>query len=365
MAYGLDAFATEDVIAYTPRYDSLQKSIFIDEHPVAYAMQWGSVPATALLSAFLSNGLVARYAMEPFTIKGTHYEAGTILLMRSDNERHPQFDATVRSIANGAVIPVSTISTGFVESGKDLGSNSYPLVRRPEVLLLSGDQTDPTGLGEVWHFFEEELNYPLHIINVSALDQMDLSRYNELVMEEGYYDFKEETMKRISDWVSSGGHLIVMGSAIKSISGKDGFSIHQNRDVKQDSLQEEERMILPKAYSSGERDYITEGIQGAVFKTRMDKSHPLSFGLGVTYWTLKTSYTSYAWLKDEQNALYLDDDPRYFGFAGAKALEKTHKSLIAGEESHGGGSVVYLVDNPLFRSFWNNGKVLFSNALFF
>jgi hypothetical protein len=97
----------------------------------------------------------------------------------------------------------------------------------------------------------------------------------------------------------------------------------------------------------------------------MDKTNPLSFGLGLTYWTLKTSLSSYAWLKDDQNALYLGEHPKYFGFAGAKALEKTHKSLIAGEESHGNGSVVYLVDNPLFRSFWNNGKVLFSNALFF
>ena len=29
-----------------------------------------------------------------------------------------------------------------------------------------------------------------------------------------------------------------------------------------------------------------------------------------------------------------------------------------------GALVVYLVDDPLFRSFWQNGKLLFSNAVF-
>jgi len=87
--------------------------------------------------------------------------------------------------------------------------------------------------------------------------------------------------------------------------------------------------------------------------------------LGDAYWTLKTSTSNYAWLKNEGNAIYLDDTPLYFGFAGYKALGDTKKTLIAGEQDKGAGSVVYLVDNPLFRSFWNAGKVLFSNALFF
>jgi hypothetical protein len=30
----------------------------------------------------------------------------------------------------------------------------------------------------------------------------------------------------------------------------------------------------------------------------------------------------------------------------------------------GRGSVVYLADDPLFRMFWQNGKLLFANAIF-
>ena len=35
-----------------------------------------------------------------------------------------------------------------------------------------------------------------------------------------------------------------------------------------------------------------------------------------------------------------------------------------GVQELGRGSVVYLADDPLFRGFWYNGKLLFSNAVF-
>jgi hypothetical protein len=132
-----------------------------------------------------------------------------------------------------------------------------------------------------------------------------------------------------------------------------------------DSLKREEAAHNPDVYSSGERKSLSDDIPGAVFKTTMDKSHPLTFGLGETYWTLKTNVSSYDFLTNGGNAIYLDDSSHHYGFAGYKALEKTKHTVIAAYERKGGGAVVYLVDNPLFRSFWNSGKVLFSNALFF
>jgi hypothetical protein len=39
--------------------------------------------------------------------------------------------------------------------------------------------------------------------------------------------------------------------------------------------------------------------------------------------------------------------------------------MVFGEARMGSGSVVYLVDDVLFRSFWEQGKLFFTNALFF
>jgi hypothetical protein len=52
------------------------------------------------------------------------------------------------------------------------------------------------------------------------------------------------------------------------------------------------------------------------------------------------------------------------GFAGFKANKKMDNSLAFGVQEKGQGSIVYFVDNPLFRCFWEQGKFVFGNAVF-
>ena len=52
------------------------------------------------------------------------------------------------------------------------------------------------------------------------------------------------------------------------------------------------------------------------------------------------------------------------GFVGYKAKENLRESMVFGVENMGRGRVIYLADNPLFRAFWYNGKLLFGNAVF-
>jgi len=51
------------------------------------------------------------------------------------------------------------------------------------------------------------------------------------------------------------------------------------------------------------------------------------------------------------------------GFAGSKALPFVEESLVFGTEEIGEGSVVYMVDNTLYRAFWQNGFRIFAIAL--
>ena len=52
------------------------------------------------------------------------------------------------------------------------------------------------------------------------------------------------------------------------------------------------------------------------------------------------------------------------GFVGYKAQENFRESMVFGVEDIGRGSIIYMADNPLFRGFWYNGKLLFANAIF-
>jgi hypothetical protein len=102
-----------------------------------------------------------------------------------------------------------------------------------------------------------------------------------------------------------------------------------------------------------------------VFKAKVDSSHPLGFGLGESYFSLKTDPTAYEHLVGANNVIYFDEKPVHYGFAGAKALQRQKNAVLFAVERAGSGEIVYMVDNPLFRSFWENGKLLFCNALFF
>ena len=54
----------------------------------------------------------------------------------------------------------------------------------------------------------------------------------------------------------------------------------------------------------------------------------------------------------------------FSGHAGEMAIPAQTGSLVAGVHGMGRGSVVYLVDNPLFRAFWKSGHRFFDNAVF-
>ena len=48
----------------------------------------------------------------------------------------------------------------------------------------------------------------------------------------------------------------------------------------------------------------------------------------------------------------------------SKARQQLTDTFVLGTQDLGRGQVVYLADNPLFRAFWQSGKLLFSNAVF-
>jgi len=103
-----------------------------------------------------------------------------------------------------------------------------------------------------------------------------------------------------------------------------------------------------------------------VFKSNVDNTHPMAFGYDNNYFTLKLGSSSYSLLENGYNIAFLGDNPKNVsGYAGKEALKGLSNSLVFGEERIGNGSIVYMVDNTMFRSFWENGKLFFVNAIFF
>jgi hypothetical protein len=53
-----------------------------------------------------------------------------------------------------------------------------------------------------------------------------------------------------------------------------------------------------------------------------------------------------------------------YGFVGHDIKNKLNNTVSFAIDKKEKGEVIYMIDNPLFRGFWENGNLLFSNALF-
>lgn len=84
-----------------------------------------------------------------------------------------------------------------------------------------------------------------------------------------------------------------------------------------------------------------------------------------SYYTLKNSRSRYPLLSGNSfNPVRIPDNYTSYGFIGSKIQDQFNDSAVFSVQRMGSGQVVYMFDNPLFRSFWKSGEVIFSNAIF-
>lgn len=362
-AYGLDVISTGSSVPTATQAESTQ---FVNEpapQAAAYLLEWNSMKDARFLSALLDAGIMVRFSETALETSGKKFGPGSLVITKSDNRSLENFDTLVSNLANKHSRELTAATTGFSTSGPDFGSSQVKIINSPRIGLLRGEGTSSLNHGEIWYFFEQELNYPVTSIDTEYFDYVDLSKLEVLVLPIGNYSklFDEKGLARLTDWVKGGGKVIAIGSAMKTFAGKEGFDLELKEEAK-DTVNKPN--LIP--YAQREREEIKDLITGSIIETQMDNSHPIAFGYDDTYLSLKLSDESYSLLNDGFNVGYLQDSPKIVsGFVGAKARKMINNSLSFGVEPMGAGSFVYLVDNPLFRAFWQNGKLLFVNSIFF
>ena len=370
--YNLKGYALNERInpakAYQPKTID---NAAVAAKPYAYIFKYESLRDVEFLAALLNKKVKVRSSEKAFTLAGQDFEPGTLIVTRRNNESMADFDSAIKALATEKGRKIYTTTTGFVDKGKDFGSGSVSFLKAPSVAVLFGDQTSSLSAGEIWYFFEQQLHYPITQIGTDYFKSVDLSKYDVLVVPEGRYRmFDDGTLTDISSWVSEGGRLIVIAGALNSFADKKGFGlkIYASDADKTDAEKKEKELKEKDAlahYEDADRKQLADAISGAIYKVTLDKSHPLAFGLKDGYYTLKTNELHYAYMQDAWNVGVIKGAAKPVqGFAGFRINKKMSNTLVFGVEQKGRGNVVYLVDNPLFRTFWESGKMLFSNAVF-
>ena len=120
-----------------------------------------------------------------------------------------------------------------------------------------------------------------------------------------------------------------------------------------------------KKYENRERQSVGANIPGAIYKLTLDDTHPLCFGYPDYYFSLKMNTNVFEFMKEGWNVGVIKQENQIAGFVGNAVKNKIKDGTVIAVQDFGSGSIVYFADNPIFRSFWENGKLMFANAVFF
>ncbi|PVW13546.1 M14 family metallopeptidase [Marixanthomonas spongiae] len=367
-AYGLDAVASTSLVSATANLPATFKSNAPALNAAGYIAKWDSMDDAAFLADLLKHDIRVRFSEKKLRFNGNTFDRGSLIITRSDNKSNKEFDTTVTQLANKHKRNLYASNTSFADTMTDFGSPDVKLINKQRIAVLQGEGTSSLSYGAIWHFFEQQLHYPVTAINTDDIGTINLTNYDVLVMPDGWYGhiLNDDTFTKLEDWVRKGGKVIAIGQAVSQFEGKDGFALQHTKN----DAAEENGAATPNdnltPYDQREQENTKNMITGSIFKVTMDPSHPMAFGYGDTYFSLKLGSSAYGFLDSGYNVGYIKGEAtNVSGFAGADAKKGLANSLVFGEDRVGNGSVVYLVDDVLFRSFWQNGKLLFVNSLFF
>ncbi len=367
-AYGLETVASTNLV----QANEMRIAIAVNNNPAptnaGYISKWNNLKDASFLSELLTNNINVRFSEKELSFNNNKFDKGSLIITRSDNKNNTNFDKLVTDIANKYQRKLYASSTSFSDNGTDFGSPDVKLVNKQNIAVLKENGVSSLSYGAIWHFFETQINYPITSIDTDYLNTIDLGEYDVLILLEGYYGkvISDDRLESLKEWIRAGGKVIAMGRAVGFFKDKDDFNIVSNENDDENSSEESDNKDKLIPYDQRSRNYLKNFIAGSVYKITLDTSHPLAFGYNDTYFSLKLGSKSYQFLENGYNVGYIYGDAiSVSGFSGKDAKEGLKNSLVFGESRMGKGSIIYLVDNVLFRSFWEQGKLFFVNSIFF
>ena len=337
----------------------------------AYLLDWRGYYAPRAAYRLLTAGVKVRFATRPFasdTDQGMQrFPTGTLMIPMGvqtidDDELHELLDRAAREDA----IAVYAAKTGLTPEGIDLGSGSMNELELPKILLLGGSGTSTYEVGELWHLLDVRLQIQVTVSELDRFGNIDLDDYTHLVMVNGFYDFSNDRIDEIKDWIREGGVLIGTKNAMRWAQQNKLVKLEMVTDEKKNGEEKEkEPKFLP--YGEAGRLNAYNLISGAIFAGEIDLTHPLAYGVEQGEVALFRNSTNFFKPSDNpfNTVVRYSDEPLISGYVSAANLEKLKGSAAVIAQGMGRGAVILMADNPNFRGFWYGQNRLFYNGLFF
>ena len=322
------------------------------------------------LGQLLVEGFRAHVFDEPTTLAGRKFAKGTILLRTSDNPE--TLHERVRSLASSTGLTIQATDTGLVDEGAGLGGMNVSWIKPPRVAMIVDRPTSPFA-GHTWYLFEQVWRYPLTRVTGTSVVDLDLSKYNVLILPDGRYPgpLTDTFIARLKDWVRAGGTLILVKGATAWASEKP-VGLLATRRIKKQAKVEPGAKPDPEKKPDDDKDKVEENpdaVPGAFFRATVYDDHFVTYGSPAEVAPLVNTDLILAPVKptDGRNLVTFALRPELLigGFCWPETLDLMSGKPLVVYQSLGKGHVVGFADDPNYRAMTPALQRLFFNAVVF
>jgi hypothetical protein len=361
---------------------------------LGYLMPWGTGAAGAAAEG-LRAGLRIISTDGAFTHGTRQYAAGTAFIRISDNP--PAAMAAFLPIAQRYGAELVPINETWTESGISLGSGRTAALKAPRVLLAWDTPVSSLSAGWARFALERRFGQRVTAMRVSTLQTFDMRDYDVLVLPSAIYSFNEETLRRVRDWIRSGGTLITLAEGSRW-AARDRVALLSTDTLLRDGSPEREPDSAPAQSSSQGQtqsgsgsaskpegakpegtkpfDYekaiqpereSPENLAGAMLRVRLDRNHWLTAGLDSEIAAVVEGARVFAPLKLDagRNVGFYQAEDR---LVAAGLVWKEAQPLLAQRaylmhQPMGSGHIIAFAEDPNYRGFTEATSLLFINAV--
>ena len=328
----------------------------------AYLFEWHEYYTPKALNAIVEKGLRAKVAKSPFSLEGKKYDYGTIMVpVQNQKLNASDLHAFLQKVAQESMLQITEVGTGLTQ-GIDLGSNEFDPVRKQNVAIIVGNGIRSYDAGEIWHLFDTRYDMKLTKIDTEYFSTLDLNKYTDIIVPSsgwGRSTFQnKKNAEKLKAWVKQGGTLIGYRNAVEWFNKNEFMKLK----FKKDTLVAKNIPFDKKGKFLG-----AQVTGGAIFNTKLDRSHPINYGYKNA--DLALFRNSNIYIKPDKNSynnpIQYTGNPLLSGYISEENNELIKNSVPFQVKRLGKGRVIAFTDNTNFRAFWYGTNKLLMNAIFF
>ncbi|MGA0956614.1 MAG: M14 family zinc carboxypeptidase [Flavobacteriaceae bacterium] len=320
----------------------------------AYLFEPHEYYAQAAVYHLIKEGLRVKTATRKFSINGKEFDFGTYLIpVQNQSMSSEDIYNKLLEISNTYNINFESQATG-ITSGIDLGSDYFMIVNEPKIGLIVGDGVRSYDAGEIWHLLDTRYNIPITKLDVDDLRYIELSKYSHIILPD--YNGSKLRSEQINEYINGGGNLIAYRNSVKWVSNNLNELEFLTNDLKASGV----------SFSDREKFYGAQQTGGAIFKSNIDRSHPVNYGIESN--TLPLFRNSNVYMsKSEQsfnNPITYSSNPLMSGYISEENISLLKNSVPFKVIKSGKGKIMLMTDNTNFRAFWFGTNRILLNMLF-